>query len=61
MLLSVYQINSIFKIHIFDESFLLVTIRMTMVTKLVKVVTYHKELAPINMHDTLMELCFEVK
>lgn len=36
------------------------TIRMVIVTRLVRVVTYGKELPPINLHNTSMEWYFEV-
>ena len=45
----------IYKIHLFDEA----CFPLTMVTKLVKVVTYHKELPLKNLHDTSMEWSFE--
>ena len=43
------------KIHVFDEAFVLLTIRMPMATKLSRVVTCCDELSPTNMHDTLVE------
>ena len=39
----------IYKIHIFDETFSLLTIRMSLVNKLVTVVTYREELPSINL------------
>ena len=33
---------------------------MSMVTKLVRVVTYHKELSPINLYDPSMKWCRKV-
>ena len=38
----------IYKVHVFDEVFFLLTIRMTMVTKLFRVVTCCDEFSPIN-------------
>ena len=37
------------------------TITMLTVTRLVRVVTYDKELLPINLHDPSMRLADEVK
>ena len=45
----------IYKIHVFDEAFFLLTIRMPMTTKLFRVVTCGEELSPINMHDNSIE------
>ena len=60
-----YPINSIFqwqyviyKIHVFDEAFFLLTIRMPMVTKLFRVVTCWEELLLMNMHDISKEWPF---
>ena len=39
-------------IHVFDERFFLLTIRIHMATKLFMVVTCCKELSAINMYDT---------
>ena len=39
------------KIHVFDESFFLLNIRMPIVSKLFRVVTHCEDLPPINMHD----------
>ena len=44
----------IYEIHVLDGVFFLLTIRMVTATKLFKVVTYHKELPPIILHDTSM-------
>ena len=49
-----------YKIHNFDGEFFLATIRISMVTKLVRVVTYHEELLPINLHDPSMTWFCEV-
>ena len=46
--------------NIFPEAFSLLTIRMPLVTKLEKVVTYRKELPPINLHGTSLEWSFKV-
>ena len=61
-----YPVNSIFqwqyvfnKIHVFDETFCLWTIRMRVVTKLFKMVTCYEELSHIHMHDISMEWSFE--
>ena len=45
----------IYKIRVFDEAFFLLTIRMPMITKLFKVVTWCKELSPLYMHDISTE------
>ena len=45
----------VYEIHIFDEAFLLLTIRMPMATKPFRVVTCCEELSPIAMHGTSME------
>ena len=57
-----YPINAIFsvavhiyKIHVFDEPFFLLTIRIRMVTKLFWVVACCEELTPITMHDISKE------
>ena len=59
-----YPINSIvssaqalriYKIHVFDEAFFLLTIRMPPLTKLLKVLTYRKELPLVNLHDTSVD------
>ena len=42
------------KIRIFDEAFLFLTIRMPMVTKIFRVVTYRETVPPINLHGTSM-------
>ena len=42
----------IYKIHIFDDVFFLLTVRIPMTTKPFRVVTFCEELSPINMHDT---------
>ena len=53
MFLSFLSENArIYKIHVFDEAFSLLIIRMPIVTKLVRMVTYREELPPINLHDT---------
>ena len=41
------------KIHVLDEAFSPPAIRMAMITIRFTVVTYHAELAPINLHGTL--------
>ena len=46
---------SMYKIHVFNEGFFLLTIRMPIATKLFRVVTSCEELSPINMHDTSVE------
>ena len=40
----------IHKIHVSDEAFFFLTIRMPMVTKLFRVVTCGEDLSPINTH-----------
>ena len=45
----------IYKIHVFDEVFFLLTIRMPIATKFFRVVTCCEELSLINMHDTSIE------
>ena len=45
----------IYKIHVFDEAFFLLTTKMLMVTKVFRVVTYYEELSPINTHDISTE------
>ena len=45
----------IYKIHVFDEVFLPLAIRMVMITTLFRVVIHCEKLSPINMHDTSME------
>ena len=42
----------IYKIHIFDDVFFLLTVRIAMTTKPFRVVTFCEELSPINTHDT---------
>ena len=49
----------IYKIHVFVEAFFLLTIRMSIATKLFRVVTC-EELSPINIHDTSMEWSYGV-
>lgn len=44
----------VYEIQVFDEAFFPFNIRMTMVTKLVRMVTYSKELPPINLHGPSM-------
>ena len=41
-----------YKIHVFDEPFFLLSIRIHMTTKPFMVVKCYKELSPINMYDT---------
>ena len=43
------------KIPVFDEVFFLLTIRMRMVNKLFRMVTYREELSPINMNGISTE------
>ena len=43
------------QIHVFNEAFFLLTVRMPMATKLFRVVACWKELSSINMHDISME------
>ena len=50
----------IYKIHVFDETFSLLTIRVSMATKLIKVVTCCRELPPKNLHNTSTEWSCEV-
>ena len=50
----------IYKIHVFDETFSVLTIRVSMATKLIRVVTCCRKLPPKNMHNTSMELSCEV-
>ena len=45
----------IYKIHIFDEAFFLLFIRMPMTTKIFRIATCREDLAPINIHETSME------
>ena len=45
----------IYKICIFDEAFLLLTIRIPIITKFFRVVTCCKDLSPIYMHDISTE------
>ena len=43
------------QIHVFNEAFFLLTVRMPMATNLFRVVACWKELSSINMHDISME------
>ena len=54
-LVSVSRAVHIYKIHVFDEAFLLLTIKMPIVTKLFRAGTYSEDLSPINMHDISTE------
>ena len=44
----------IYKIHVFDKAYFLLTNRMPMATKRFRVVTCCEELSPKNIHDTSM-------
>ena len=55
-------INSVFqwqciliRFHVSDEAFFLLTIKIPIATKFIRVVTCCKELSPITMHDISME------
>ena len=45
-----FSVSTFYKIHVFDEPFFLLTIRMLMITKLFRVVTCCKQLSPMYMH-----------
>ena len=55
--LNVSVVVHIYKVRIFDEVFFLLTIRVTMITMLFRVVTCYNELSPIYMHEISMECC----
>ena len=54
------QTLRIYKIRVFDEAFFLLTIRMPTFTKLLRVLTYRKDLPLINLHDTSVDVSFKV-
>ena len=54
-LVSISRAVHIYKIHVFDEAFFVLTIKMPIVTKLFGAVTCSKDLSPINMHDISTE------
>ena len=58
--LNVSVVAHIYKIHVTDEAFLLLTIGMPMITKHFRVVTCCKELSPIYLHDISTESSFGV-
>ena len=53
--LSFSVVVDIYKICIFDEAFLLLTIRIPIITKFFRVVTCCKDLSPIYMHEISTE------
>ena len=50
----------IYKIHVFDEVFFVLNVRMLIATKLFRVLICWELLSPINMHDTSMGWYCEV-
>ena len=57
---SIFQGQYVFIRFILMKRFFLLTIRMSMVTKLFRVATCCEELSPINMHDISTEWSCEV-